>query len=175
VEGLNVGGYLLGYLAVLVFAGTSLVALGLLIFGLTKPGRMVFASGLLAADIIAAVATLSFLAREFNPDGTDSPVIALSALSLLLAGTGQFIAAIRNPRAYPAALACAAVALMFVAAPLLRGDVRNLIPGLYLLSLAWLGFPPAVPGLLLALASLLVATLLPVRSRGRNRKRAAGA
>jgi hypothetical protein len=29
VEGLNVGGYLLGYLAVLVFAGTSLVALGL--------------------------------------------------------------------------------------------------------------------------------------------------
>jgi hypothetical protein len=55
VEGLNVGGYLLGYLAVLVFAGTSLVALGLLIVGLTKPARIVFAAGLLTADGIAAV------------------------------------------------------------------------------------------------------------------------
>jgi hypothetical protein len=164
VEGLNVGGYLLEFLAVLVFAATLLVAFGLLIFGLTKPARMVFASGLLAADIIAAVATLSFLAREFNPSGSDSVVFALSALSLLLAGTGQFMAALRNPRAYGAALACSAVSLMFLVTPLVSGEVRNLIPGLYLLSLAWLGVPPAVPGLLLALASLLLATLLPVRS-----------
>jgi hypothetical protein len=165
VEGLNVGGFLLGYLAVFVFAGTSLVALGLLIVGLTKSARIVFAAGLLTADGIAAVATLSFLAREFNPGGSDSAVIALSALSLLLAGTGQFIAALRKPRAYPAALACAAVSLILVAAPLLSGDVRNLVPGLYLLSLAWLGLPPAVPGLLMAVASLLIAIVLPARSR----------
>jgi hypothetical protein len=75
-------------------------------------------------------------------------VIALSALSLLLAGTGQFLAALRNPRAYPAALACAAVSLMFVAAPLLGSNVRNLdwlFRGLY--GLREGGRLPALPSL----------------------------
>src|SRR5206468_3198240 len=49
VEGVNLGGFLLGFLGVIVFGFTSIVALGLLIARKTTVARIVFAAGLLLA------------------------------------------------------------------------------------------------------------------------------
>src|SRR5262245_36065108 len=111
------GGILLAYLGLLALAFTSLVALGLRIARKTTPARIVFAAGLLLAAVIVAVATLSFLRREFHGDDYWT-LIVLTTLVLLLAGAGQFVAALRSPRTYGAALACAAGALVFLAAPI---------------------------------------------------------
>src|SRR5256885_1946738 len=97
------GGFLLGFLGILVFGFTSILALGLLIARKTTVARLVFATGLLLAAVIMAVAALSFLQREYH-GAEDWPQIVLAVLSLLLAATGQFIAAVRSPRAYGAAL-----------------------------------------------------------------------
>src|SRR5262249_18779894 len=121
VEGVNVGGILLGYLAVLVFGVASVVALGLCLAQLTRAARVVFASGLLGATLVAALAALSFLQREFNPAGSEA-LIVLAALTLLLAGVGQFVAALGSPRAYAAALGCAAASLALLSAPALATD-----------------------------------------------------
>jgi multisubunit Na+/H+ antiporter MnhC subunit len=62
VEGMNVGGIILGYLAVLVIGVAALVGIGLLIARQTRAARRLFAVGLVSAAIIAALAILSFLA-----------------------------------------------------------------------------------------------------------------
>jgi hypothetical protein len=58
---MNMTALLLGYLAVLAFGSASLVALGLRIARLTRGALITFATGLLVATVIAALATLSFL------------------------------------------------------------------------------------------------------------------
>jgi hypothetical protein len=117
VEGMNIGGILLGYLGVLLFAVTSLAALALLIARQTRGALILFATGLLCGEVIAALATLSFLAPEFNHDGGESPLIVLTALSLLLGGIGQLVAALRSPRNYAAPLGCSAASLVLLATP----------------------------------------------------------
>jgi hypothetical protein len=157
VEGVNLGGIFLGYLAALVFGGTSLMAVGLLIARLTKAALVVFASGLLCATVIAALAALSFLRREFNQEGSGA-MIVLAALTLLLAGAGQFVAALRSPRCYAAAFGCAAGSIVYGAVAGLGGGD----------ALPWK--LPAGPGvsLLLAAASMMIAVLLPLGSRQRE-------
>jgi hypothetical protein len=162
VEGLNVGGYLLGFLGIGVLGLTSLVALGLLIARKTTAARIVFAAGLLSAAVIVAVAVLSFLSREFHGDEV-WPQLVLTALILLLSATGQFVAAVRRPRTYGAALACAVGAMLFLAT-LLQGDfVASVIRGRDL-NPAAVRFIQAL-SLLLALASLMIA-LFPRQRRG---------
>src|SRR5262249_17487278 len=155
VEGVNVGGLLLGYLAVLVFGIASVVALGLCIARLTRAARIVFASGLLGATLIAALAALSFLQREFHPQGNKA-LIVLAALTLLLAGLGQFVAALRSPRTYAAALGCAAASLAFLSAPVLGTEVLGTPVVHQVLGARSLSLPGVSLGLAL---SLLLAVL----------------
>jgi hypothetical protein len=156
-------GLLLGYLAVFVFAVASLVALVLLTACLIKAALILFAAGLLCATVIAAVATLTFLGKESH-EYHFSTMIVLTALALLLAGAGQFVAALRSPRTYAAALACAAGSIVLLAAPLLGCDVGTLIPGVRHLDTAG-PVPLALPSLLLAVAGLMIAVLPAFHSR----------
>ena len=110
MEGINMTGFLLGYLAVLVCAIMSLIALVLLIARLAKASRIMFASGLLAGTIIAALADLTFLEVD-RQERQISIEIVLIAATLISAGAGQFIAALRRPLAYVLALGCAAGSL----------------------------------------------------------------
>jgi hypothetical protein len=171
VEGLNVGAILLGYLGVLVLGVTSLTALGLLLARRTRGALITFAAGFLAATALAALATLSFLQKGmgFSVEGSE-PTIALTALSLLLAGAGQFVAALRRPRTYPAALGCAAVSLAFLSAPFLGADVFGMpaVPQILAarsLSLPWVSLGLAL-SLLLAVLALMVPALPPERRAG---------
>jgi hypothetical protein len=161
VEGVNMGGFLLGYLGILVFGLTSLPALGLLIARKTTAARILFAAGLWVAAVIVAVAVLSFLQREFHGDEL-WPLIVLAALVLLLSGTGQFVAALRSPRTYGAALACAAGAMAFLAAPLLGGDFAGILLSARDLNPAAVRLIQAL-SLLLAAASLMIAFFPPQR------------
>jgi hypothetical protein len=151
VEGVNLGGILLGYLGIFVLGFTSLLALGLLIARKTTAARILFAAGLLLAAIIGAVVALSFLQRQFHGD-EHWPLIVFTALILLLSGTWQFVAALRSPRTYGAALACVAGAMVFLAAPLLGGDFSAII--IQLLGALYL---------LVAAASLMIALFPPQR------------
>jgi hypothetical protein len=158
---MNMLAFLLGYLAILVFAITSLVALGLLIARLIAPARILFAAGLACAAGIAGVALLSFHQEDFR-DEASVPMIALTALSFLLAGTGQLVAAIRSPRTYGAAFGCAAASIVIVVAfPFLGADII----GGFGQSLVGLGVPLAVASMLPAMASLMIASFLPIGSR----------
>jgi hypothetical protein len=171
VEGLNVGAILLGYLGVLVLGVTSLTALGLLLARRTRGALITFAAGLLAATVLAALATLSFLQKGmgFYVEGSE-PTIALTALSLLLAGAGQFVAALRRPRTYAAALGCAAVSLAFLSAPLLGADVVRPHAVHQFLAARSLSLPGVGLGLalslLLAVLGLMIPTLPPQRRAG---------
>ena len=157
---------LLGYLAVLAFGIASLVALGLRIARLTRGARITFAAGLLVATAIAALATLSFLERGqgFYEEGSE-PRIVLLALTLLVAGAGQFVAALQSPRTYAAALACAAGSLVLLAAPLLGGDAGAQIRSVrFLVAAALIRWPWT--SLLLAVLGLMIAVLPPRRRTG---------
>jgi hypothetical protein len=171
VEGINIGGILIGYLAVLVFGVISLVAVGLLIARLTKAARITFAAGLLGADMIAAFAALTFLDNQFNHDGSDTSLIIVTALSMLLGGAGQFIAALRRPWIYATALASTAGSVMFLAAPLLGGNADHQLFGGLHLRLS----PHLTLGLslLLAVTSLIIAVLYPSGPRRTLTKRPA--
>jgi hypothetical protein len=159
VEGVNLGGFMLFGIALLLVGGTSVVALGLWIGRLMKAARIVFAAGLLCSAAIAAFATLTFLSSEFTHYGTDSSLIVLTALSLMLAGSGQFAAALQCPKVYAAAFACAAGSAAFLAAPMLSGDAGSQIPGVHAL-LALIGpVGMTVASLLFALASVAIAGL----------------
>jgi hypothetical protein len=157
VEGVNMGGMLLGCVALLAFGVVSLVAAGLLIGRLSRAALIVFASGLLCATAIAALATLSFLQGEYHPEGSET-LIVLTALTLLLAGAGQFVAALRSARTYAAAFGFAAGAIVYGLAAGLGGAD----------ALAW-----KLPGgtwvsLLLAAAGVMIAVLLPLPPRGND-------
>ena len=163
MEGVNFARILLGYLAILLLAITSLVALGLLIARLTSAARILFAAGLLSATLVAAFATLTFL-EGGRPEPQESLLLVLTALTLLLAGAGQFVASLRDPRTYAAALACAAGSLLLLASPMLGGDAGAAIPGIRYLFAAGL-VPLVSTSLLLSGAGLIIAVVLPSRSR----------
>lgn len=170
MEGLNIGAILLAYLGLLVLGLTSLTALGLLLGRRTTAARITLASGIFALTIIAALAALSFLQRGmgFYEEGSD-PTIILMALTVLLAGAGQFTAALSRAGGYGTVLACACAALALAPTPFLGSDV----PGWSMtdafrarsLSLPWLSLGLVV-SLLLATASVLLAVLLPQRRKG---------
>jgi hypothetical protein len=156
VEGLNLGGILLLYLSLFLFGIGTLVAVGLWITGFNRGALLTFASGQLASALVAAFAALTFLDPQFFHGDDSSGMILLTTAILLLAGTGQFIAAIRCPRNYGAALACGAVSILFLAGSSFQGD--------------WIGLRairfhsrPDV-ALLLAVACLAIA-MLPARRR----------
>jgi len=100
----------------------------------------------------------------------------LIALSLLLAGSGQFVAAVRSPRTYAVALGFAAGAVVVLVAGtsiqfgygvLNRHDLApEWLPPEWLYRLPdWKSLPMAVTSLILAGASLVVAVLDPFTSR----------
>jgi hypothetical protein len=145
---MNMGGLLLGYLAVFVLGGAILVALGLLLAGQGKIARFVSAGGFLLATLIMAVAALSFLEPEFRHDESAAFILVVAAI-LFLAGAGQFIAAFRGPGRYAAALACALGSLAIGTAVAVGGaDVM----------LSHVPAGPVVSGLLAA-ASVVIAVL----------------
>src|SRR5262245_8045953 len=95
VEDINIGGILLLYLSLIVLGIGTLGAVGLWIGRLPRAALLTFAAGQLLSAIIAAFATLTFLGREFHHEDENMGMILLIATILLLAGSGQFIAAIR--------------------------------------------------------------------------------
>ena len=161
MEGINMTGILLGYLALLLFALACLVALVLLIVHQTKAARMVFAAGLLGACVIAAIADLTFLESQ-GQERKVSTDIVITALALLTAGAGQFIAAFRRSMTYALAMGCVAASLVMLATPILAGDAGAQIPGANVLASATLTVWPW-PSLILAIASAVIAVFLPAR------------
>ena len=164
MEGVNVGGIMLGYLSLLVLAVGALAALALLPFRLFTAARVVFACGLLAGCLIAAVAVATCLQQEYRPDGQEA-LILVAALTLAVAGGGPFVAALRSSCGYGAALACAVASLLLLASPLLNGDFTGMVPGLSALLKAVGDLPPAVAALLVAIAGLALGAAMPVRPR----------
>jgi hypothetical protein len=171
VEGVNMPAFMAGYLAVMVLVATSLVALGLLIFRHGRAARLVFASGLLGAAVISAGAVLSFFMPELR-HGVSALMILASAASLLLAGTGQFIAAFRGVATFAVAFVCAAVAMLLVASPLLLGDWDVRLLGDLGFKLAELGLPTlALASLVPAVLSVVIAILAPLAFTARSTER----
>jgi hypothetical protein len=104
------GAMCLGWVCILVFGLTSLVAIGCLIARNPGAARRTFALGVLSVAILAAVATLSFLehGNGYDPDTFEGRLmIWLAALTFCLAGIGQFLAARRTPTIYGVALGLA--------------------------------------------------------------------
>jgi hypothetical protein len=171
VEGMNIGAMLLGSLGVLVLGVAILVALGLSVAGKYRAALLTFAGGLLATAITAALATLSFLQKGggYYVEGSE-PLIALVTVATLLAGTGQFVAAVRRS-GYGIAILCAVGSTLFLAAPVGGADALRWIGGtprvfgVSSLSLPWLNLGLAI-SVFLAAASMAVAILPPQRQIG---------
>jgi hypothetical protein len=149
VEGLNVGAFLAGYLAVAAFALSSLAAAGALIAGRGRAARILFAGGLLGAALLVAGAVLSFLEPQYRSQAPAS-LIVVSALSLFLSGVGQFLASLRSAWGYAVAFAFTAASMLLVASPLLGGDWTGGILGEFGQEMNERGLP-----------IVLVASLLP--------------
>jgi hypothetical protein len=154
----------------------ALAAVGLWLAGRTYPARVLFATALLCEAILWAASCFLILWVDLPSDLWRGLAVALTGLSLLLAGAGQFVAALRSPRTFAVALAFAAgaVAVIVVGTPL-RYHVRDWVD----VPLAWLDVFPdwtslvvAIPSLALAIATLMSAVLL---SSGPRRTGAQGA
>jgi hypothetical protein len=155
------GWVLLSALAAYALAGASLllavVAGGLLFTGRPEQARKSFSAAILGLAVAAAFMTPAVqpgdvMRRWWGP-------ILLLVLSLLLAGTGQFLAAFRGPRTYAASLGCAAGSMAFAAAPLaFVGMDSSIRVGL-----------AAASCLLLAVASPMIAALSRPREEGTGR------
>jgi hypothetical protein len=169
---MNIAAMLLGFLGVLVLGVAILAALGLLIASRKRAALLTFAGGLLGAAIAAALATLSFLERGmgFYVEGSE-PLIALVTVTTLLAGAGQFVAALRRSGGYGIAFLCAVGSTLFLAAPVGGADALRWIGGtprvfgVSSLSLPWLNLGLAI-SMFLAAASMAAAVLPPPRRIG---------
>jgi hypothetical protein len=157
VEGLNVGGILLGYVAVLLCGVTSLAALVLLITRKFRGARILFATGVASANFIFSMAALTFLQPQYRQDASVA-MIVLIGLSLLLAGSGQLIAAFRNGATYAAAFACTATAMLILIAFSMFG--ADMVGG-FGQSLLGYDVPITAASLLFAMASLVIALYSP--------------
>jgi hypothetical protein len=79
----------------------------------------------------------------------------LTGLSILVAGSAQFVAAFRSPRTYAVALALAVAAVLVIMAGTPMGWM-NVLP-------RWDSLPVAVTSLPLAIGSLVIAVFFPFR------------
>jgi hypothetical protein len=149
VEGIP-GWFWLALFVAMGLAGVSallaVVAGGFVLTGRTQQALKPFAGAVLCAAMAATAITLTQPLQLHD----SWPLILVFALSLLLAGAGQFAASYRSPQTYAVALTCAAASMAFAAGPLtyigfelLRGPVA------------------AASSLLLAVASLMAAVLSP--------------
>ncbi len=164
MEGVNLGGILLGYLAVLVFGAGLLVALALWIARQARAARFALAAGFLLAGVISALVALSFLQGEYR-HGIDLTYLILDAGSLLVAGIGPFVAAFRGPRTYAATLALALGAVAVLTLPFLDSDSGQALVGGVNLHLGDHLVALAAVSLSLALAGLVIAVLPPYGAR----------
>jgi hypothetical protein len=143
----------------------ALVAVGLLLGRRPHQARTVFATALLCEAVLCAALCFLLLWTDWRFDLRRGLPVGLMGLSLLLAGAGQFVAALRGPRPFAVALAFAVgAAAVIVAGTPVRFHILDWVD----VPLAWLdAFPDwnslvwAVPSLALAVASLLSAALLP--------------
>jgi hypothetical protein len=160
-------GMLLVFGALAVFGVTSLAALGLSIAGRTRTALIVFASGLLLLAVITSfVPLMAFIdaLHDQNLRLEDEALFGMVAMTLFLAGTGQFVAALRKPQSYAVVFGflVGSLALLVVASfgetdflANVLGDFNRLIPDKRL--------PLAMASLFLALACMIIA-VLPCRS-----------
>jgi hypothetical protein len=137
-------------------AGVSLLpvvaAVGFLLAGRPHQALQAFAAAVLAWAVAAAL----FASVVPGPGGLRQFVEFAFAAGLFLAGTGQFVAALRNPRCYPAALICSVTSSAFVG---------SRMPGTWLRIILVAG-----PFLLLGAASLKIALRHDEKPRSRSLK-----
>ncbi|WP_165071171.1 hypothetical protein [Paludisphaera rhizosphaerae] len=121
MEGMNFGAIWLGALGVIVAGASVLAALVFAAAGRTGQARLILAAGLFASASLEALALLSFLphAGQSASQGVGM-VFTMTAAALLLAGFGQFRAAIAFPGRYftSLALSLAAVGMLPLAIPI---------------------------------------------------------
>jgi hypothetical protein len=104
--------FLLGILGL----GTSLIAACvLLIIRKTETARKTMSFGILFVAVLFAVALLSFLepGKGYSTEAKEH-LFVLMALSLLLAGSGQFLAALQGFRTFLVALWFGACSMLFL-------------------------------------------------------------
>ena len=148
----------------------ALAALVLLLTHRPRQALRLFAAALLCEAVVWAA--FCFLLGWF------SLPIGLTGLSLLLAGSGQFVAALRSPRTYAVTLGLAAGAVLVIVAGTSIGyrvlDRLNLPPEWLNRLPDWHSLPVAVTSLALAGASLMTAVLVPFGPRSPEAERAEG-
>jgi hypothetical protein len=148
----------------------ALAAVALLLTDRPRQARRLFAAALLCEAVVWAA--FCFLLGWF------SLPVGLTGLSLLLAGSGQFVGALRSPRTYAVTLGLAAGAVLVIAAGTPIGyrvlDRLNLPPEWLNRLPDWQSLPVAVTSLALAGASLMIAVLAPFSSRPPEAERTEG-
>lgn len=121
MEGMYFGAIWFGLLALIIAGTSALVALAFAAAGRAGQARLILATSLFASAALAAFASLSFLphAGQNAPQGVGM-VFTMTAAALLLAGFGQFRAAIAFPGRYFASLALSllAVGMLSLAIPI---------------------------------------------------------
>jgi hypothetical protein len=139
----------------------ALAAVALLVSHRPRQALRLFAAALLCEAVVWAA--FCFLLGRFR-----LPIV-LTGLSLLLAGSGQFVAALRSPRTYAVTLGLAAGAVLVTMVGTSIGyralDKLNLPPEWLNRLPEWHSLPVAVTSLALAGASLMIAVLVPSGSR----------
>jgi hypothetical protein len=128
----------------------ALAALAFLLARRPRHALTWFSTALLCEASLGAALYVILIAEE-----PDLPPIVLTGLSLVVAGAGQFVAALRTPRAYAFALpfAVAAVAVVVVGTPSVG---FSHVPD-------WRTLPVTLTSLALATASVMIAVLFPLR------------
>jgi hypothetical protein len=134
---------MVGYVLTGLFVLLALVSVGFLIARRWHQTLKLFSAAVLALSIGGAHFPLAFTGEH---DAMWSLMYAF-ATGLALAGIGQFLAARRNPRSYPAALICSAASAAFVPGPLMTYGYGTWLRGILI----------AGPCILLGLASVAIA------------------
>jgi hypothetical protein len=132
----------------------AVVSVGFLIARRWHQALKLFASAVLALSIGGALFPLAFTGE------TDAWWILMYAFAagLALAGLGQFVAARRNSRSYPAALICSAASAAFIPGPLMTYGYGTWLRGILI----------AGPSIILGLASLTIAIREMEKPRSRR-------
>src|SRR5262249_47865618 len=129
----------------------ALAALAFLLARRPCQALTLFATALLCEATLGAA--LYFVLTAVEPD---VPPIVLTGLSLLLAGAGQFVAALRTPRTYAVTLPFAVAAGVVVVVGIPSVGLSH-VPD-------WGSLPVTLTSLALAAASLMIAVLFPLSS-----------
>ena len=132
----------------------AVVSVGFLIARRWHQSLKLFAAAVLALSIGGALFPLAFTGET---DAWWFLTYAFAA-GLVLAGIGQFVAARRNSRSYPAALICSAASAAFVPNPLMTHGYGTWLRGILI----------AGPSILLGLASIAIAIKCQEQPRSRK-------